>query len=274
MTRILIALWLILLPAFALAQDAAAPAEGVAADAAQLSAEDDKGFITRFLERNLSGAGRQVVIEGFEGALSSRATFDRMTIADEDGVWITLIDGAIQWNRTALFQRRIEIQELSAAEIELPRLPGGQSGPQAEARDFELPTLPVAVAIEKIAAGRVELGEPVIGEAAVVSLDGAMNLAGGEGAARLAINRVDGKRGVFAVDAAYSNATTNLKLDLTLDEDQGGLFANLIGLHGRPSVRAEIRGEGPLQDFAADIRLATDGQDRVTGRASARAQAG
>ena len=36
-------------------------------------ADDDRGFLTGLLERNLSGAGRQVVIEGFEGALSSRA---------------------------------------------------------------------------------------------------------------------------------------------------------------------------------------------------------
>lgn len=265
----------------ALAQDAApppaeapAPAPGaadqdVAASAAEISAEveDDRGFITRFLERNLSGAGRQVVIRGFQGALSSRATFTEMTIADAEGVWITLKSGAIQWDRSALFGRRIEINELSAQEILLPRLPGGgEGGRKAEVRDFALPTLPVSVNIARIAAGRVEIGEPVIGEAAVVSLDGSMNLAGGEGAAKLAINRVDGKRGVFAVDAAYSNATTNLRLDVTLDEDREGLFANLVGLYDKPAVTAEIKGEGPLKEFAADIRLATDGTDRVTGR--------
>ncbi|PAU97698.1 translocation/assembly module TamB domain-containing protein [Paracoccus salipaludis] len=258
---------------------AAAPeAEGgIAAKAAEISAEveDDQGFITRFLERNLSSAGRQVEIRGFQGALSSRATFTELTIADAQGVWITLRNGAIQWNRSALFARRIEIQELSAEEILLPRLPQGEGNARTpEVREFALPTLPVGISIARIAAGRVELGQPVIGEAAVVSIDGAMNLAGGEGAAKLAINRVDGKRGTFAVDAAYSNETTVLRLDLQLDEDAGGLFANLVGLNGRPAVRAEIRGEGPLRDFMAEVRLATNGQDRVTGRASVRAQPG
>ena len=258
---------------------AAAPeAEGgIAAKAAEISAEveDDQGFITRFLERNLSSAGRQVEIRGFQGALSSRATFTELTIADAQGVWITLRNGAIQWNRSALFARRIEIQELSAEEILLPRLPQGEGNARTpEVREFALPTLPVGISIARIAAGRVELGQPVIGEAAVVSVDGAMNLAGGEGAAKLAINRVDGKRGTFAVDAAYSNETTVLRLDLQLDEDAGGLFANLVGLNGRPAVRAEIRGEGPLRDFMAEVRLATNGQDRVTGRASVRAQPG
>ena len=117
------------------AQDAAPPPpaaeqQDIATAAAEISAEveDDRGFITRFLERNLSGAGRQVVLRGFQGALSSRATFEELTIADDEGVWITLRNGAIQWDRSALFARRIQIRELSAAEILLPRLPGGSDG--------------------------------------------------------------------------------------------------------------------------------------------------
>ena len=31
-------------------------------------AQDDKGYLTTLLEDNLSGAGRQVLIDGFEGA--------------------------------------------------------------------------------------------------------------------------------------------------------------------------------------------------------------
>ena len=35
--------------------------------------EDDKGFLTRTIQDALSGAGRTVSIDGFAGALSSRA---------------------------------------------------------------------------------------------------------------------------------------------------------------------------------------------------------
>ena len=285
MKRILLALWLTLLPALALAQETPAPpaqpgaeaTQDIAGAAAEISAEveDDRGFLTRFLERNLSSAGRSVVIEGFQGALSSRATFTRLAISDPEGTWLEIRNGAIQWNRSALFGRRIEIQELSAEEILLPRLPAGESRTATpEISDFQLPTLPVAVNIANIAAARVQIGEPVIGEAAVVSVNGSMQLGGGEGQSKLAIERVDGKRGTFALDAAFSNETRNLKLDLTLDEAEGGLFANLVKLHDRPAVQAEIHGEGPLSDFAADIHLATAGQPRVTGRVSATAAQG
>jgi len=258
--------------AFALCLALTAPLAALAQDsAAEISqqVEDDKGFITRFLEEKLSGAGRQVVIDGFRGALSSRATFDRMTITDDDGAWITLENGAMQWTRSALLAGRVEIDELSAERVILPRLPGGgESAPRAEAREFSLPQLPVGVNIDRIAISRVELGQPVIGQEAVIAIDGSMNLSGGEGETKLTINRVDGPRGEFALDAAFSNETRVLRLDLKLDEDRDGLFVNAVHLHDRPAVAAEIAGEGPLADFNASIKLATDGQPRVTGTVS------
>ncbi|TRW98808.1 DUF490 domain-containing protein [Paracoccus sp. M683] len=267
MRKILLLLALIvLLPlAQAKAQDSAAEISD--------QVEDDKGFITRLLEENLSGAGRQVIIDGFRGALSSRATFDQITIADAEGTWLTLRDGAIHWNRTALLRGRIEIAELSAAEILLPRLPSTGEERTAEAKPFALPQLPVSISIEQILAERVELGEPVIGMPASLKVGGTMQLAGGEGTANLTIDRLDGPRGHFTLDAGYANDTTVLKLDLRLDEDADGLLVNLVDLYGKPSVKAEIAGEGPLSDFTANIQLATDGQPRVTGRASATAQA-
>ena len=106
----------------------------------------DRDFLTAFLEDNLSGLGRQVTIEGFQGALSSRATFSRLSIADDDGVWITINDGAIGWNRTALLSGRVEVEELSAAEIDLPRAPHGSGGP-VEFTAFSLPELPVSISV-------------------------------------------------------------------------------------------------------------------------------
>lgn len=261
MRKIWLVLVVMLFPLIVLAQSAAELSEEV---------DDDRGFLTRLLEKNLSGAGRQVTIEGFQGALSSRATFRQLTIADEDGVWLTLDDGAIQWNRSALLRGRIDIAEMSAARIDLPRLPGGgPQQPKAEATEFALPELPVGIQIEKIAAQRVDIGEPAFGLAASISLDGNMSLAGGEGQAQLTIDRLDGPRGEFELDAGYANETKVLKVNLTLDEAADGLLVNLVDLYDKPSVNAQISGEGAISDFAAEIRLATDGQPRVTGTVSA-----
>ncbi|WP_022708089.1 translocation/assembly module TamB domain-containing protein [Paracoccus zeaxanthinifaciens] len=261
MRRFLIITAVTMLPLAVLAQDIAEIAA---------SESDDKGFLTRLLEKNLSGEGRQITIIGFEGALSSRATFDEIRIADEDGAWLTLKDGAIQWNRSALLRRRVEIAELSASEIDLPRLPGGEKDEvQAEATPFALPELPVSLNIEEIRADRVRLGEPVMGVAASLKVAGNLGLAGGEGDADLTIDRLDGPRGQFVLDAGYSNETEVLRLNLGLDEAEDGILANLVGIHDRPALAAQISGEGALSDFAADIRLSSDGQPRITGRVSA-----
>ena len=48
-----------------------------------LAQQSDRDYLTAFLEDNLSGAGRQVVITGFQGALSSQASLAELTIADD-----------------------------------------------------------------------------------------------------------------------------------------------------------------------------------------------
>ena len=57
--------------------------------------------LEQLLEDQLSGAGRQVTIEGFEGALSGSARLKRMTIADDQGIWLTLEDAELDWSRAA-----------------------------------------------------------------------------------------------------------------------------------------------------------------------------
>ncbi|MDO5621003.1 MAG: translocation/assembly module TamB domain-containing protein [Paracoccus sp. (in: a-proteobacteria)] len=265
MKRLILLFWMVLFPAFAYAQSAAEISQ---------QTEDDRGFLTRFLESKLSGAGRQVVISGFRGALSSRATFDEIAISDAEGQWLVLKNGAIQWTRSALLTGRIEINELSAAEILIPRKPEtGEEGRKLEVQTFSLPELPVGIRIDQLRADRVELGEAWIGQPVALSAQGKMQLAGGEGNADLTIERLDAARGSFVLDAAYSNSTTVLNLDLTLDEGQGGLLSTMLDLPGHPSVEAHIKGGGPLSDWASDISLGTNGQPRVTGMASIKAEA-
>ncbi|MFM2356408.1 MAG: hypothetical protein RLZZ528_2144, partial [Pseudomonadota bacterium] len=118
--------------------------------AAQDQTAQDRGFLQGLLEDNLSGAGRTMRIEGFAGALSSRATFDSLTIADDAGVWLTARGGALSWNRSGLLKGRIDISELSVREIEMPRRPKQDGSGWSEAAGFSLPELPVALNISAL----------------------------------------------------------------------------------------------------------------------------
>ncbi|MHC0052255.1 translocation/assembly module TamB domain-containing protein [Actibacterium sp. D379-3] len=261
MRYLLAFLWVCLTPLAAFAQDAA---------------QTDRGVLQAFLEDNLSDAGRDVRIIGFKGALSSRATIEELTIADADGIWLTLRDVVLDWSRAALLGGRLEVRELTAAEIVLPRLPGGGgvSASDAEATPFQLPDLPVSVNIGKIRADKVVLGAPVLGEAAEVQLDGSLSLAGGAGKAALEVARIDDEVGTLTLDAAYVNETDQLTLDLALAEGPGGIVSTLLSLPSRPALSLAVTGDAPLSDFTADIKLASDGQERLAGQVRLTAEPG
>nr|WP_321507512.1 translocation/assembly module TamB domain-containing protein [uncultured Celeribacter sp.] len=238
----------------------------------------DRSMIVGFLEDNLSGAGRDIRIEGFKGLLSSTATMEELTIADDEGVWFTLRDAELDWSRTALLSGRVEVTRIAAGEILFDRLPAALpegDAPSPEATPFALPDLPVSIDIGAIEAERVRLGAPVlkIGQAVELSLSGSAKLADGSGQTHLDITRIDdGAEGAFGVDVSYDNASEVLDLDLSLSESQGGLIATLANLPGAPALDLTAKGSGPLDGFAADITLATQGQERLTGTVALQAE--
>lgn len=270
--RILALLLLLLTPLAATAQDATLPdAPATVQTPAEPTAEQterDRSYLTGLIEDNLSGAGRTIRLEGFKGALSSRATFDTLTIADDEGVWLTIRNGALAWDRTAILTGRIKIGELSADEIDLPRLPvaAASSAPSPEAKPFSLPELPVSVEIGALKAQKVVLGAPVLGEEVTLAVNGAMSLAGGEGSAKLDITRSGGPKGKVSFNGSFANASRALSIDLLVDEGKDGIVSKLAGLPGTPALTLAVAGSGTLDAFSADTVLSTEGAPRLTGK--------
>ncbi|WP_298836625.1 translocation/assembly module TamB domain-containing protein [uncultured Roseobacter sp.] len=231
--------------------------------------EDGGGFLTRTIEGALSGAGRDVQIRGFRGALSSEASFDSMTIADDSGVWLTLEDVTLNWSRAALLRGRLQVDRLSAASLELPRLPeAGETEelPAAEATGFALPELPVSINIEAFEVERIVLGAPLLGEETVLQVQASARLDDDGLQLDLTADRLDGAAGRFGLRAGFARETEIVLLDLDLSEEAGGIASHLLSLPGDPSVDLTVAGEGPLDDFTTDIRLATDDAPRMEGQ--------
>ncbi|MFN5999653.1 MAG: translocation/assembly module TamB domain-containing protein [Paracoccaceae bacterium] len=235
--------------------------------------EDDRDYLTAFLEDTLSDAGRQVTVTGFAGALSLQATVEQITIADDQGIWITLNGVKLDWSRSALLSGEVEVSELSAAEIIVVRPPVAAETPSPEASGFSLPELPVSISIDRVAAERIELGPEVLGQLVTGTLTASLQLAGGEGQAVLDLIRTgDGPAGQIRLDASYANATRELDLSLVAEEAPGGLVVGLLGIPGNPAARLEVAGQGPIDDFAADIDLSTDEEKRLQGRVTLRGE--
>ena len=237
--------------------------------------DDDKGFLTRTIQDALSGAGRTVSIDGFAGALSSEASFDRMTIADDDGIWLTLDDVVLDWNRSALLRGRLEVEQLTAGRLDVERLPVSNEVdlPDAEAKPFALPDLPVSIEIADFSVDEINLGEPILGEAAQLSVSANARLTDTVGIVDFQARRTDGKRGEFDIQADFDRTENALDLLLNLTEDPEGIASKLLNLPGQPSVQMTVKGAGPLDDFATDVTIATDGQERLAGQVTLGTQA-
>lgn len=247
--RWIVTIWLLLVPLAAYAND------------------EDKGRLTKFLEGTLSGAGREVQIDGFEGALSSHATIKSLVISDKNGPWLTLNGVELIWTRSALLRGAVEVEKLIAAEILMPRLPESEpASPSPEASgEFALPELPVSINIGEISAQKVVLGAPVIGVDATLSVLGSMSLLDGAGAVRLDLTRTDGQQGHIRLDGGYSNTDRVLAVDLSLQEAAGGIAATLMKLPGGPAVDLSVKGTGPIDTYTAQMGLATDNEQRLSG---------
>jgi translocation and assembly module TamB len=234
---------------------------------AAIAQEDDRGRLVQFLEGALSdGRDRQVQITGFRGALSTTASLDQMTISDEAGVWLTLENAELNWNRSAILSRRIEITTLVAERLILHRAPLAQDvAPEAEPSPFQLPELPISVEIAELRIDQLDLDASLLGEAASLRLEGQASLAAGAGDWRLQLDRIDDKAGTFAVSGAYANETGDLELALSLTEAADGIAARLMSLPGTPSLEFSIAGVGTLSNFPATLELSTDGQQRMVG---------
>jgi translocation and assembly module TamB len=236
---------------------------------------DDRDTLTAFLEDNLSGSGRKVTVTGFSGAFSSQAKIDSLTIADTEGVWLTLNKVVLDWSRASLLRGVVNVTELTADEVIVARkpLPDPNAIPSPEASGFALPELPVSISIKKLQANRIVLGAPLLGQEITGSLLASAELDGGNGSAVLSVQRTgNGPQGQLGLEAGYDNSSKQLNIDLDLTESAGGIATTLLTIPGNPSVDLKIAGTGPLDDFAATLDLQTDGQQRLAGELTLKGQ--
>ena len=232
--------------------------------------EESGGILVDFLEDTLSGEGRQIQVRGIEGALSAKATIEQIVVSDDDGPWLTINDAVLDWNRLALIRGRFSVNELTAREIRVERTPApttqAEPLPDAGTQPFQLPELPVAIEIGEIRVDTLGLGEPLIGLAAELKVQGAMTLADGALDTNLAVTRLDRPGDAIDLKAGFQNETSLISLDLQVIEDAGGLISTALQMPGQPPLLLTAKGEGPVTDFTADLSLASDDAERVAGQ--------
>ncbi|MEM9349003.1 MAG: translocation/assembly module TamB domain-containing protein [Pseudomonadota bacterium] len=235
-----------------------------------LAAAAQNTRLEALLENQLSSDDRTVEIDGFAGALTAQATMDAMRFSDREGVWLELTDIVLDWNRGALFRGRLEVTQLTAARIAFERSPisEGPDLPSSESSGFRIPDLPVTIQIDRLAVDQISLGPAVLGEPLTAKAELSAVLRDGGLDLTLLAERTDAKAGTANIALAFSPEDETLSINVDVSEPPEGVVARALALPGLPSVELQVSGDGPLDAFAAELQLATDGQERLGGQAT------
>lgn len=245
---------------------------------AQETQDEPGGLLVDLLQDSLSGNNRYIRVVGLEGALSSSATIKTITVSDDEGVWLTVSGAKLDWNRLALLRGNFVVNTLRADQITIDRQPNPTATddtlPTPEAQGFKLPELPVAIRIGEIAVDELNLAPALVGVGADLKVAGRLVLEAGKLDSQLSIARLDRQSDQLDLNAQFTNATDTLAVDLTLTEAANGLLSELLSIPDRPALVFSAKGQGPVTDFAAEIRLAVDQVENLSGQVFIRQASG
>lgn len=197
------------------------------------------------------------------------ARISRIEIGDADGLYLTLSGLVLDWSPSALFSRTIAIEKARIEQVYLERLP--QPGAESEDAGGGLPFLP-PLKLDQAEVPEIVLGAAVAGEAMRLSAraDARIQATPQVLEVNLDVSRLDEEGSDIAAHVRFAPDADTLRIDVTATEPRGGLAARLLEIEGLPALDLAIKGDGPLDDWAADLKLALDGQTEISGSARMR----
>lgn len=203
-------------------------------------------------------------VEGISGPLPGRLAVAQLSLGDAEGPWLEVEDAELRLAWRELFAGRLRLEAVTARRIALHRLPPAAPAEPAPLAMPQLPNLPLPIRIERLALTRLELGAPVLGQAAALSLNGDLGLEAARLAADLTLQRLDAP-GSARLALGLDGQTLQARINAS--EPPGGLVATLAGLPAAP-FQLDLTLDGPASGAAwsLDARLG-EAAARFTGQA-------
>ncbi len=213
-----------------------------------------KRQLAEMVGRLASDDTQTVEIAGIEGWLPFELRIARITVSDGAGAWLRVEDAALDWSPISLLFGRLEIESLTARHVAVDRSP---IRPEEPAGADSTVSLPLEIRAEHVAVPVIELAEPVLGAPARLSLDGMVELAEPRRGIRLvaAVRRIDATAGTLDIVLAYEPEAGRLAAEIQAAEPPGGVVARLLDLPGLPAVELDLTGEGPVDNWRAQLAV-------------------
>ena len=186
-------------------------------------------------------------------------------VSDAAGPYLSVQDIALDWHPLALLRGQADVERLTVGSVDLARLP--QPGETSEDGGGSIPALPFRLGEARVET--ISIGEAVAGEAMRLSAsaDARLDAAPRTVIANLSVQRIDGTSGTVEARLRFAPDANQLAFDVTVSEPRGGLAARLLQIEGLPALDLTLKGDGPLDDWSADLALSLDGRTEIAGTA-------
>ncbi len=188
--------------------------------------------------------GGQVRVAGLGGFFPGRLHAARVELADGKGIWLRVDDARLEWSALALLGNHIDVQRVSAAHIAVLRRPLPSQEPGGETPRID---------IEHLTAPLIELGAPVIGQAARLSANGNLHFVSmQEVTADLLVTRT-GTGDRYRISGGIQNGIAR-GLAMVM-EGPDGILGKLAGLPGLGAVNLSAQAAGDAAANTVAFRL-------------------
>jgi len=194
--------------------------------------------------RELSGG--RVVVTGLAGHFPDDLTLAHAEIADAQGAWLVADGLTLQWSPSRLIDRHVQIQLLGADRVQLQRRPESGSGGESHEPSGRLD-------LDRVDIRRLDLGQPIAGAPASLSLQGAAHVASlRDLELDLTAARIDAP-GSYRLAGRVDGSV--LTADIAADEPAGGLLSGLAKLPDLGALSLRLAIDGPRNAEATRFTL-------------------
>lgn len=190
----------------------------------------------------------QVLLSGLSGSFPQHLMVEHFELSDDRGVWLSAERVTLDWSPLALLARRVQVDTLHAAKVDMERLPepspnthgGGEvSIPRIDVASMTVDLLRLGPALAGMPASLVLKGKAHLRSVRDMVISASAHRIDGDGDYELQL-RFDPKR----MDAA-----------LTLREPASGPLENLLQLPGLGALAASVNLTGPREAERVELSI-------------------
>lgn len=235
-----------------------------------LATRGGQTFVTERVLNLINIPGQTITVTSTDGAWPTHIILNGVAIADRQGIWLTIDRLSLDWQPTRLLQGDVVIDVADAGTLAMARAPLGQGGAGA-GRPFDLGGLVRdlrSIHVGRLTVATATFAEPVVGQAAAMSLTGSLRNDGvaktltldaarrdQPGTARFA-GRADLGAITLRLDASAQGFTALADVSVGRNDDalsgtvrleraaddaaHGSVAATLAGTWGNPSFNAQV----------------------------------